>query len=331
MYYTEKLREIKISNIIKSLYLPSFFYALLVVFIPWEIILKQAINSSFQDRYVYVNYIQSGLNIINYSDFNSIFDYISKEYLWHFMLKELVQNDLVSVNVFFDLISFFYFYVSSLLCLKYKKWWALFFLINPLTVNLAFSQIRNAFSIALLISAFLSRHKIISILCLILSCFIHTSSVLFISIYFFVVFIYNLLKNHKPYYIILSCVLGGFTIGLLISLFSQDILSALGDRRANYNAPSSSILFLSFWIILFFLCVLDSGTYYKNIIHLLTIFILAWVIIQFMFGGYSNRIIACGYPLFLITALDGKGLVGRVIFIFYIVYSLSQWIFWLQI
>ncbi|MDA1256107.1 MAG: hypothetical protein O2928_16710, partial [Proteobacteria bacterium] len=155
----------------------AFFLSLM----PWD----KLRGSEYYDRNVYVNYIDNVSNKINWFDFDGILTKITFEYGWHFILKYCTEVLQLNSTIILFIISFLIFFCSSIFVIKRHGYWACIFLLNPVFIDFCYSQMRLAFTMALIYIAyyFRTQKKFIYIPLLAVTPFIHTSSVLFIFLF----------------------------------------------------------------------------------------------------------------------------------------------------
>ena len=75
----------------------------------------------------------------------------------------------------------------------------------------------------------------------------------------------------------------------------------IGDRRAEYLDLSSSALYLSFWVGLLGLFLIDYRNIFRSVEGRFSLFILTLVAVNVFTGGYSLRFLALGYPFVIIA------------------------------
>ncbi|HNR11345.1 MAG TPA: hypothetical protein PKN72_09110, partial [Nitrosomonas europaea] len=123
----------------------------------------------------------------------------------------------------------------------------------------------------------------------------------------------------------------GAFISLLIGPLREALLSAIGDRRAEYHDMSSSLLYSLFWIALLipfylgrrYLVTLDYARYALVIVSI--------VFVNVFHGGYSTRFLAAAFPGLVSAVLSLHGVIKIMILVLFIVYAVFQWLYWLRI
>lgn len=309
---------------IKILY--AFIFSIIFSIIPWENIR----NSPFLDREVYLNYAKYGLNILDYKSFDTVFSYVFNEWLWHLIIKNI--NNYISFELFFGFISFSIIFCMSLFLVRKVSFMAPFLLLNPLVIDLAFSQYRICLALVFLSIAFILKNKkFLQILFLIAATLTHTSIIIFIIIYSLIILSNKLISNKIIYIYVLLFL--GLLLSFLLSDYVSEVLAYFGDRRdySDVERISSSFLYLFFWIISFFMLLHyniknNSFSFYQKY----SLLILSMIAGNLIFGGYSTRFLAISFPFIMKAYCETNFKFRAFIFILYFTYLISQWFFWLK-
>jgi hypothetical protein len=300
----------------------------IMIYIPWEKV--QGIG--FVDLKNYKDYFLYGQSILEYSDFSNLFDYITKEALWHYLIMTLVRSFGFPIDLVFVAISAICIGTFSIFLAKRQSVISLVLLVNPLVVALAFSQLRSALAFSLLLIAYMVNKRTIKYILVGVALFLHTSIILFILLFFAVRVVKARLddrRNNSFMAYMILCLLG-LSVAVAIGPLRELVLGYFGDRRASYGDASSSLLYSSFWVGLLLLCALQNREFFKDEVNCYTIVILSLVTFNMFTGGYSTRFLALSFPLILSTLLDFKGVARMVSILAYISYASFQWVYWLQ-
>ena len=192
---------------------------------------------------------------------------------------------------------------------------------------------------------------------LILSTFVHTALILFVGIFFLCSYFTKSSKfrsffNNSPllFSVIIAC-----CVTLTIGPLRDIILGFLGDRRINYQAESSSILYASFW---FFYGIVFVASIKKKIIFDTSILMaVIWVfvfLLSTLLGIYGIRFLSASFPFIVSAMLVFAGIgvkkadnfkispgdivleIFKVRFVFswmlisfFVIYSFFQWDYWI--
>lgn len=303
--------------------------------VPWEEIFQAIYGYGFTDKGVYFDYFLNRTNVLDYKEFNSLLSYVSNEFLWHYVISWLLSNTNILIDHIFLAISCFTLLVFGLLLTKWQNIYALPLLINPLVIVFAFSQYRLALAISILGLAYLinERYKIISFFLILASLLVHTGTTLFLLIYAVIWLIKQFsircqIKNTSVFIILF--VTGSF-ISLLIGPLREIILSAMGDRRAEYHDMSSSLLYSIFWMALLIPFYLNRKYLVSVDYARYAIVIVSIVFVNAFHGGYSTRFLAAAFPCLVAAILDLQGLIKMTVIIFFVVYTVFQWLYWLRV
>jgi len=310
-------------------------FAMVVVAVPWEEIFRAVNGYGFIDKGVYSDYFLNQTSVLDYKEFSGVLSYVSNEFLWHYAIGWLVSNTGILIDYVFLTISCIALLVFGLLLAKWQGIYALPLLVNPLVIDFAFSQYRLALAISILGAAYLlhGRYRTISFVLVLASLFIHSGTTLFILIYA-AVWVANWLSVRfqagcSAVFLMLFAV--GAFISLLIGPLREILLSAIGDRRAEYHDMSSSLLYSLFWIALLipfylnrrYLVTLDYARY--------ALVIASIVFVNVFHGGYSTRFLAAAFPCLVSTILSLNGAMKIMVTALFIAYAMLQWLYWLRI
>lgn len=313
-----------------------FVFSILFVATPWETLYQHFNGDLFNDRQVYINYFLHEQNILVQKNFDSIASYFTNEVLWHYFIALLVSDFGINIEYVFTIISFLVIYVFGLLFIRWRMVWFLVFLVNPLVVAFAFSQLRLALAMSLLGFAYLSYRKL-KTLPIVLSfgaTLIHTGSIFFILIYIATNVVGHLRsrKLGNVGLLFFFMVVWGVFLSIMAGPAREILLAILNDRRADYDYAevSSSVLYLSFWVSLiipFYICrqtimKFDYGRY--------AIAIIAIVCMDVVYGGYSTRFLAAGFPCVVASIFRLRGLVKYGTIVLLLAYVVFQWMYWLK-
>jgi hypothetical protein len=125
---------------------------------------------------------------------------------------------------------------------------AFILLVNPMTVDLMLAQVRIALAFGLVLVAYDLKSKKVSMLLIIAAILIHASMPIFLGMYYILYELNKRVEAKKLYLIALG-------MGLLMALFMKygmnSILSAIGDRHADYanGTVVSTISYSMIWIL----------------------------------------------------------------------------------
>ena len=310
-------------------------FVTVVVAVPWEEIFRAINGYGFIDKGVYSDYFLNRTNILDYKEFNSILSYVSNEFLWHYAIGWLINNTGILIDHVFLAISFITLLIFGLLLAKWQGIYALPLLLNPLVIDFAFSQYRLALAISILSAVYLlhERYRAISVALVLTSLFIHSGTTLFILIYaatWLVQWLSVRFRIGRSAVFVILFATGG-VISLLIGPLREMILSAIGDRRAEYHDMSSSFLYSLFWIALLipfylsrrYLVGLDYARYALVIVSI--------VFVNVFHGGYSTRFLAAAFPCIVSGILSLQGVMKASVVILFIAYAAFQWLYWFRL
>ncbi|MDZ7959738.1 MAG: hypothetical protein RMY34_17950 [Aulosira sp. DedQUE10] len=278
----------------------------------------------------YVDYFNSNtLSLIEQRDWTSITQFLSGEVLWDlFVLRatEITGDAAIALRI----ISFFICLIWGLfLFRKMPIYWALTFLLNPISITMAMDVIRNGFAWSLIILSLMLTQKWLQplkFLICVATPFIHTNSAALLLLVFNPAI--RLFQADKKFKVILSSILPGVAVGLLVTVFGSSVLSSIGDRRAGEIADtrSGSYTEIIFWVILFIIQLSCSTSYIKN--NSLTINILAWYFIMNLSIPWSYRLWSAAIPLMACAIWEMPKEKRDLVLLFWLGYFFLLYIYW---
>jgi hypothetical protein len=299
----------------------------LFVFFPWE-----SFRSNFyNDRLNYFNYIEYYTNKIDYFDYSNFISYISYEWLWHFIIKVSHEDLGLSTLFILSFLSFFSFTTNFYFLSRKLGFYSSFLLLNPIFVDFVQSQLRLAFAASLALSAMMVfRHsKLVAVLLIFSTLFIHTGIIIFYIIALFCFFY----KIKKIFLSPVMLVLFGLLVAFVTGPFLGDILAAMDDRRAGYSDMSAPIIYMIFWyILLFYIFLVLSKLKNKSYGDFYVAFgfvILSLIFFGSFLGVYTSRFLAAAYPFVILNIFVAQKFERYIIVSMYLLYTLSAWVFWL--
>lgn len=309
----------------------SFSLAVVFSLIPWSY-LRNTVG--YYDRDYYINYIDISLNRIYWFDFSGFLTKISYEWGWHYFLYYLTSELGLGSDLILFLVSLFVLTISFILISSRKSIYLCLLLLNPLYIDFFYSQIRLSFAIAFIYLSILTfnRNRFLSLLFLLPSFFIHTSSFLFLFIFYSAILLEKNSFITQRVKVSISLLVGCIS-ALVTGPYMSVILSSIEDRRSDYDDLSSPVLYMIYWIGLFIFFMLkyvlkktESLNYYYFYI---TLSILTMVVINIFLAGYSSRFIAASLPFFILTLSELRGKQEYFIGVLYVFYTLIIWFFWI--
>lgn len=307
----------------------SSILSLVLAAIPWEFWR----GSEYYDRENYTNTIDNSLNKIYWFDYDTFLSKLSNEWLWHKFLDFSVDTlHLNSAEILF-FISVFLVFTSSLFLARRYGYLSVIFLLNPLFINFMYSQLRLAFVMALLfVSYYLyKKNNKLYLLLVLITPFIHTSAVTFVAMFAAALMFENTVKI-KPIFKTTLSILIGLGIGIATGPLMSTILTAIDDRRSEYIDMSSSIVYMSFWLILFAYFSLKGlfESKHRTFSFYISLMVLALVAVQTVMGGYASRFLVALFPFVIAAMLETKAKEQPIVIISYLAYSFMLWFYWIN-
>jgi len=315
-------------------FLLAVFFSGAVLSVPWGELFLSVYGYEYIDRSNYYYYFLFGQNVLEYKVLDSLLHYVSNEFLWHYFIDFLVHSLGIQINYVFGFISFFTIFIFARIVSLTSCTPAMLLLVNPLVIDLAFSQLRIALAIALLGSAYLLKNRtpLIPVSFVAISPFVHTAAVIFITIYYAPLLLVWLRKRygHGKLLQFGALILIGTFISLLIGPLREAVLSYFADRRAEYHDMSSSVLYSMFWISL----LVPLAVFYRKILShdfaQYTVIILSIVTVNVLHGGYSTRFLAASFPFIISSMFLFSHKIKFLVVLAFVFYALIQWLYWFR-
>ena len=307
----------------------SIGYALFVVFFPWEEISK----TNFSDFGNYVDFFNSAatqeLSAIEFHQLSTPTEYFTHEVLW-FELVRWLTSICGESAIALRIISFFILFVWGLFLLKRASYGVAFlFLFNPNAIDIAMSGIRNGLAWSLVIVGLSAQSKAVRTALFLAGLFIHSSTLVLLAIYYFTELAIRVIKGKKA---LLVGGLGvGMCMGLVLTVGSELVLGAIGDRRLgeNYVVGGGSFLQASLWAILLYLQSTSGRDYVRQNIFIIAV--LAWYQTMNPFVPWSYRIWGSFLPMIAISAMNLPVRKRQMFLYLYSAYLVVQYLYWTKL
>lgn len=308
----------------------SGVFSLVMILIPWE----EIWGSSFVDRTVYTNHFLYGVSVLEYASFDTWLSYITNEYLWHVLIGELINSG-VNIEVIFNVIAFILLFFMSLFVVQKAGYSYTLFLVNPLIIDLAHSQLRLALAMSLLMLSYaLLKYKKwpIAVVISVVASMVHTASIL-VLLFWVIAYIIgrysSYVNTRKNNFILL--LFFSFFCSFLLGPAREAVLLFIGDRRINYHDMSSTLAYMSYWIGLLGAYFVSQKTLIRSTENRFSFIVLAVACGNYLFGFYSQRFLALGLPFIIATISEFPPRIKLMCIGAYILYAALQWIYWLKL
>ena len=320
-------RSVKYSALWSAAFTAAF------VFIPWPDIWYRIYTYPMVDRYRYFEQIVNHNLRSDYFQYQTPLSLYTDEWLWSELLKFLVRTWGWTPDDAFLLISSMVIFAFSYLVFRHAPAYYALVLVNPLVVDFAFSQLRSALAVALLLFAYMAYKKFwpISVALAGIALFIHSATPLFL-----IFFVVSLWRGHsiskvRSYWTLVAIVLCGFAVSLATGPLRGTILSALNDRRVEYPEIASSAAFLSFWLLMLVaIVVLWPSLALSFSVRIVTL-VMAITAMNLATDGYSTRFIVAIFPFIAIALYHMSLRLKALPLVAFVVYSTLQWVYWTRL
>lgn len=309
------------------LYITTLIFSLLFQIPGWPEIFEKINFYPMIDRTVYkIKIITYNLSTDYIFDFD-LLSYFTREWLWNSSIAYLNRQVGLNPDQIFFIVTTIVIWRFAFEIASRANWLCILFLINPLVIDFAFSQLRLAFAMAIL-SFFWSgqRGRFITIVAYMVCTSIHTATILFAIMHFSA----NRFSAPTRKNLTILC-LTGTVIALAIGPFREIVLSGLEDRRATYSDMSSSTTYLLFWVLMWMLLLSRWKYSVVNFDGRYSIIVLSIVAVNIVTGGYSTRFIAAAFPSLIITMVKWPSKPVSLVLMIFMPYSILQWFYWLRL
>lgn len=306
----------------------SIGYAAFVVFFPWDEISR----GGFPDFEQYVNYFNyfATHDVSKFGEYqlDSILEYFIREALWYecvYWLTSMTGEAATSLRV----ISFFILFVWGLFLFKRVSYGvALLFLLNPFAIDVAMSGIRNGLAWSLVIVGIMTQSRILRATLFLAGMWIHTAALPLVVLYYLSRLASRFMKGGA----LLLAGLGiGIFLGLLLTVGSEFVLGAIGDRRqgANYIVGGGSLMQALLWAALLCFMCLSGRAYIRQ--NIFVIAVLAWYLTMNPFIPWSYRIWGAFLPVIALSAMNLPTRKRQMFTYLYSGYLALQYLYWTKL
>jgi hypothetical protein len=287
------------------------------------------------DREVYERQILNYNLRSDYFNYTTPGTYLFEEALWSGGLSILTRDIGLPPSAVFFAITLAYMVTAALFIERYSSLRYVLLLVNPILIDLAWSQLRLALALVVLGLPLVLRKmpRPLAMGAYVAAPFIHTASLLIIVLYAAA----RLTRttdadtDGRRAKIAAALVGVGLAVALATGPLREAILSQVGDRRIIYPDMSISIRYLSFWVFMFVVMLYDYRNTTQSLAQRLSLATLAVVMASALWGGYPLRFIAAGFPFIVCSMARATGLISNYLVLAFVLYALVQWAFWMNV
>ena len=309
-------------------FLVSLLFGFAVAVMPWE----QIHGATFVDREVYFSIFRAAPDISISFELVSLLAYVLNEQFWSQSIRWCHSALGMSLPEIFAVITFastfsYAFFISSRVGPL-----AIILLVNPLLVDLVYSQLRMSLAMVFLLAAYSCRQLVLVILFASIACFLHTASFLFIFMTLSIVFSVRLAERYDlsriSSYVLI--VWTGLLIALIVGPLRGIILENLGDRRAVYDAPATTWSYASIWVFILMAACIQTKLFFREHTNAIALTFLSVYTFCTLFSVYGLRFLSAALPFFIV-ALCRFGTIERsLVILLFAAYSVLQWLYWIN-
>lgn len=314
----------------------ALLFSLLCVAVPWARIWTYRQGTPFPDREVYLRRDVFGTLVVDRLHDPTAVEYFTEEYLWGQLWSFLSRSLALGPEATLAIISFVVVLTASVLVLKHCSPAAVLFLVNPLFVDLAFSQVRFGLAAAVLTWGFLwdGKRKFGAVaIALTASTAIHTGvALMFLPLA--AGWAATRPRGTSQFRIRLPwLLLAGAAAGVLAGPAGGVVLSGLDDRRVgtDYAAHNAHLVMFTVWFLLLLATIASWRSFNQSESALQGVSLLAMVATTFLVGGYASRFMAASLPYAAVAILSLEKRWRALLLPVYGAQIIAQWLSWLNI
>ena len=275
----------------------------LFTLLPWESISGQG----FPDRDAYLatihNLVTSGRRNFEFDE-SDLLSLVLNEYAWREILT-LVAISSEDPDQGFTVLSFIATAILAFFVIrKAGAGYGVLFMFAPLTIDLVFSQTRSALALGLFVTAVPIRSTVARHMLFAVAALTHTFALVLWILYFCNQLLRTAIREWPRGRFVIA-LLAGVVVSVVWVYLSQEIFTALGDRRALEDASqSTSLKFALWWIVLLVALVIfarTDGSRAEYQYAMLGTVLLSIFVFTTAFGGNAMRFLALSLPLICVT------------------------------
>jgi hypothetical protein len=306
----------------------SFAFALAMMYVPWESLR----GDTFYDKDVYLEKFLYLESLLDEKNITTVRDFFFNEALWDILIRGTINVVGIPITAVVGAISFFCLFSFAFFVARRHGAMYVAFLFNPQVVEFAFSQLRMAFAISIILQTALMRRKIAILITVVFACFIHTATVLIIIMYLLSVKIsYSMNKRRLPPYLIgIAVTMVGLLIALTIGPLRGSLLTTVGDRRAEYELGAAGLSYASFWMGMLAVINMQKRDFYRSDCNLFSIACISTFVFSTIMGVYATRFISATFPLLISSLLSIARPMREIVILAYLFHAGLRWDYWLH-
>lgn len=305
------------------LFLGSIF-SLLVIWVPWS----ELAGRGFEDRLVYLEKFSIFDSIPYVGESDGLWSFVVNESLWDILIRSL--SSFLPLNFVFGFITFLSLISFSYYLLSRHELYSLLFLVNPLVIDFAFSQLRMALAMSILLIALNLRSKYLIFGVIAIAFMLHTATILIVLMYLFSLALHFRIveRRFSVKKVAALLLLFAFLVILVIGPFRGLILDAVGDRRAIYNVGASSIPYISIWLLFLIVVIFQRKKFFLSADNLMAVIGVSIFVIATFSGVPGLRFVSSIFPLVVSAILYFDKSFRPIFLIIFNMYVIVQWYFW---
>lgn len=306
----------------------ALLFASLVSVIDWEAV--QGVL--FEDRQNFYFVFNSKPDFDIPFSFETVFFHLFNEQLWNKGVRILVADYHLSLDEIFFGVSFLLLFSFAYFVAVRSKIYIVPLLLNPIVIDLAFSQLRMSMALVFLMIAASSKSKFIITVLFVAGFFIHTATMLFAALAFgiYKVVQYSIKNDYEGFSSYFSLFSFGFIVALIVGPLRSVILEFFGDRRANYDIAASGWAYASFWLLLLAVTMFQRKDFFRNFDNAIAVSMLSTFVFCTGFGVYGIRFIAASFPMILVSMYRLGHVERPFVILAFMSFSIFQWLFWIR-
>lgn len=302
-------------------------YALIVVLFPWDLISR----GGFADFENYVEYFDVATSNVSKAELyglSTLTEYFVEEVLWDVTVRSLIAMT-GEATVALHLVSYFILFVWALFLFRRVPYGiALLFLLHPMAIDVAMSGVRNGFAWSLVVIGLSVRSSAIRAAFFVLGSFIHSTTFVLLVLYYGTRLLVSLIRGKT---VLIAAIGSGLIVGLALTVGSQLLLSAIGDRRLgeDYIVGDGSVLQASIWALLLVFQSMSGREYIRR--NIFVVAVIAWYLTMNPFIPWSFRIWGAFMPMIALSVFQLPADKRQLFLFIYVGYLIAWYLYWTKL
>lgn len=208
---------------------------------------------------------------------------------------------------------------------------SLIVMFNPLVIDLVFSQVRSAFALALLLMSLGCRNRLFKSALILYACSVHSVSLILIGCYVVAVALERSRALRARLLKGIACIGVAVVLAWSLSYGREALFSAIGDRRAEYDVDSGSVLFVTFWMLWALAAIAARSVLFRAPWHWsdgMVVMLLSTAFFMTVFSTNGVRFVSLALPLLACSLNLARPALKEGAMALLIAYQAIQFAYW---